>query len=382
VNVVEVSGQRTRHDGDAGTQAAPGHRVPEAADQPHVVSTNRVGRHERFAFWQAISQTLRPVPLDAFCDDTDDFRAELCSRSLGAVQVASLVAAPYWVQRSRRLIRQFDPERYHLMVSLRGNGLATQGRQEATLAPGDMVLYDSSRPMLARSGIGEPSLRILTATFPREMLPMPEQVVRSLLAVPLPGSAGLGKVVARFLADMIPGLGNGRLTGSAHLAEAVIELICAVLSDRIGSNDVDSAARRRALLLSAQKFIREHLADAELSPQMVASAHFISLRSLQLLFSAQGTTVSGWIRDQRLDRCRRDLSTPSLAAVPVRNVGARWGFTDAAHFSRTFRARFGVPPGEYRGTAHQETSRYEDSAGQGARDLSSPALRRSPDGRG
>jgi AraC-like DNA-binding protein len=33
-------------------------------------------------------------------------------------------------------------------------------------------------------------------------------------------------------------------------------------------------------------------------------------------------------------------------------VGARWGFRDAATFSRAFRATYGLPPGEYR-AVHQ-----------------------------
>lgn len=39
----------------------------------------------------------------------------------------------------------------------------------------------------------------------------------------------------------------------------------------------------------------------------VAAAHHLSSRALQKLFQAQGLTVSGWIRDPRLERARKDL---------------------------------------------------------------------------
>jgi len=37
-----------------------------------------------------------------------------------------------------------------------------------------------------------------------------------------------------------------------------------------------------------------------------------------------------------------------LANRPVTAIAARWGFTDAAHFSRIFRAAFGNSPTGYR----------------------------------
>ena len=318
-----------------------------------VVSTERLAQAERFPYWQAATwQTC--VPLEARRDREDDFSGELRTTNLGAVQVASIVSTPYWVRRTPRLIRQFDPEKYHLMVSLRGDGLAAQGRQETTLAPGDMVLYDTSRPLLARSGVGETSLKILTVTFPRDIFPLPVDVVRRLTAVRLPGSEGIGKVAGRFLSELTASVDNCDIAGSVHLGEAVLELISAVLSDRVGSLAWDPSAGRSALLMSIKMFIREHLADPRLSPAMIAAAHFISLRSLHLLFKSQGITVSSWIRDQRLERCRRDLSAPTFSGVPVSRVGSRWGFNDPAHFSRTFRARYGLPPSEYRMMVQRE----------------------------
>jgi AraC-like DNA-binding protein len=61
--------------------------------------------------------------------------------------------------------------------------------------------------------------------------------------------------------------------------------------------------------------------------------------------------VSTWIRSRRLDRCRRELVDPLAAHRPVGEVAARWGFPDAAHFSRAFRAEFGEPPSVVRARA-------------------------------
>lgn len=58
--------------------------------------------------------------------------------------------------------------------------------------------------------------------------------------------------------------------------------------------------------------------------------------------------MAAWIRQRRLERCRRDLLDPALADLPVSAVAARWGLMNAAHFSRAFRAAYGLPPTEYR----------------------------------
>ena len=105
---------------------------------------------------------------------------------------------------------------------------------------------------------------------------------------------------------------------------------------------------RRALLTRIQAFIQQRLGDPELSPGVIAAAHHISLRYLHKLFQEQGTTVAGWIRQRRLEACRRDLADPALASRPVAAIAARWGYPNASHFGQVFRTAHGMPPQEYR----------------------------------
>ncbi|MDX2709753.1 helix-turn-helix domain-containing protein, partial [Streptomyces sp. PA03-6a] len=48
------------------------------------------------------------------------------------------------------------------------------------------------------------------------------------------------------------------------------------------------------------------------------------------------------------DACRRDLVRPELAGQTVAAIAHRWGFASHAHFSRTFRAVYGLSPAEWR----------------------------------
>ncbi|MFH9006095.1 helix-turn-helix transcriptional regulator [Streptomyces afghaniensis] len=64
-------------------------------------------------------------------------------------------------------------------------------------------------------------------------------------------------------------------------------------------------------------------------------------------FQLEGVTVGEWIRTQRLERCRRDLLHSPALGYGVAAVARRWGFVSPSHFSRAFRAAYGVTPREW-----------------------------------
>jgi AraC-like DNA-binding protein len=75
------------------------------------------------------------------------------------------------------------------------------------------------------------------------------------------------------------------------------------------------------------------------------------VRYLHYLFQEQGTTVSRWIRHRRLEACRRELARRATGGVAVAAVAQRFGLTSPAHFSRVFRAAYGMSPREWRAVA-------------------------------
>jgi AraC-like DNA-binding protein len=131
----------------------------------------------------------------------------------------------------------------------------------------------------------------------------------------------------------------------------VLDLLCTALAARLdarldqpGGDD----SVRRALLTRAVAFIEQHLGDADLDPARIAAALHISVRYLHKLFHSEGTSVAAWVRRRRLEACGHDLRDPAQAARPVSSIAAHRGLPDAAHFSRLFRATFGMSPRDYR----------------------------------
>ncbi|MET9476477.1 helix-turn-helix domain-containing protein [Streptomyces sp. NPDC002922] len=60
------------------------------------------------------------------------------------------------------------------------------------------------------------------------------------------------------------------------------------------------------------------------------------------------TAMGRWILQQRLERCRRDLPRVTAMLPTVAAVSRRWGFVSPSHFSRVFRAAYGMSPREWK----------------------------------
>ena len=133
-----------------------------------------------------------------------------------------------------------------------------------------------------------------------------------------------------------------------RVVESVVDLVESLCVSAMGDDVSPHAHSRAELLLRIRAYIEAHLDDPDLTPTQIASAHFVSKRYLHKLVESEGTTVARWIRERRLERCRRDLVNPRRRDETVSSIGIRWGLTDAAHFSRLFRDAFGCTPTEYR----------------------------------
>ncbi len=213
---------------------------------------------------------------------------------------------------------------------------------------GDLVLIDLARPARWRMSAG---VRWVAVVFAPAMLPVARDQLRRLTGVRLPGgdgTAALASAFARELPRHLDDAGPER----ARLGTATLDLLTVALAGRLDRvRETPFETRQRALLASVRAFIEERLGDPSLSPGMIAAAHHVSLRYLHKLFEDEQTTVAAWIRTRRLERCRRDMLDPARHAEPVSSIAMRWGLTNAAHFSRLFRAQYGAPPAAYRALA-------------------------------
>ncbi|MFJ9900658.1 helix-turn-helix domain-containing protein [Streptomyces sp. NPDC091280] len=301
---------------------------------------------ERFDFWRSVvCDTF--VPLRAEPGEAP-FHGELRTLRLGELQVTEIAASAHRVHRTPRTIAAADEDYFKLGLQLRGYCVLTQDGREAPLTPGDFAIYDTTRPYTLAF---DDSYRQLVLMLPRKQLRLPAEDVARLTAVRVSGRQGTGALVSPLLLQLADHLDEYENPGSLRLADNIVDLLVTLLAEHLGTELPCPATGRRALMMRIATFIEAHLSDHDLCADTVAAAHFISTRYLHKLFRDEGTTVSSWIRERRLEHCRRDLRDPLQLARPVGVIAARWGFADAAHFSRIFRSAYGTSPREYRVTS-------------------------------
>lgn len=129
--------------------------------------------------------------------------------------------------------------------------------------------------------------------------------------------------------------------------QSIADLLVASLLLLQNSNYSNSLRRQATsgLMVDALAYIEQHLAEP-FSLAALAHAVHVSPRHLQQTFRDRlGTTPSGYVRDQRLQRVRIDLTDadPRRGAT-VAGIAQRWGFTHAGRFANEYRDRFGESP--------------------------------------
>jgi AraC-like DNA-binding protein len=271
---------------------------------------------------------------------------EVRAGDLGAVRVAVLSQRdPGGARRMARHVRRSDSELYKVDVLVRGRGVIEQDGRQAALEAGDLTFVDLARP--ARWAMAS-SLTCIGIVFPPAMLPLRREQVAPLTAVRIAGDENSGALASSFARQLVGHLDDpGALR--ARLGTALLDLLAVALGSRLDrAVELPPESRQRELVLRIRAFIEENLGDPDLTPGMIAAAHYVSVRYLHKLFETESATVAEWIRRRRLERCRRDLLDPALRALPVSAIAARWGLLNAAHFSRAFRAAYGAAPQEYR----------------------------------
>jgi AraC-like DNA-binding protein len=272
------------------------------------------------------------------------FRGSMETARLGAVQVSLVAATSHSVVGRAQHTDVASQHRCKLILLLFGSCILIQGGRTAVLNPGDVGLVGMQE---AYSLEFHGAYRLLTMTFPRTMLRLTDQAMGRICANRVDCGGGLASLVRPVLRELAE-VGQLEVLDAQRLVEQVIELMDTVLSRRLETLVTASIEGRYHLAQRILAYIEQRLADPALSPASIADTHHISRRYLYQLMTEQGHTVSGWIRRRRLEQCRRDLEDPHFAALPVSEVGALWGFTDAPHFRRTFKAGYGIAPSELR----------------------------------
>ncbi|MEN0066916.1 MAG: helix-turn-helix domain-containing protein [Myxococcota bacterium] len=267
------------------------------------------------------------------------FHGIVQERSVGLGRVLSCVCDPCRGHRGPAELAQTARHQVGVLFVVTGRERIEQPGGSVVLEAGQFTLWDTTRPTAFEVPV---RLRKLTLMLPPELL-LPTLRFRDRhLGQRFDAKAGCGALLLAQLRTLAA-LRQGLEPASQHAAlKSATELLAAAISTQSG--EPTTTAQR--VVARAERHILEHLGDPALSADLLARTLGLSRRGLDRAFAEHGRTVGRFVWGARLERCRRDLLLDRRASIS--EIAFRWGFSDAAHFSRAFRSSYGCSPSQYR----------------------------------
>jgi AraC-like DNA-binding protein len=260
----------------------------------------------------------------------------VCSSSFGAQ-----------IERTDRHVGRASDRLVFLLMPIEGTFLSNHYGRQVKLDEGDLVMTESLSP--SRKTFVERN-RSLGVLMPYDLLARHIPDAEAVFGVRIPGNRGLGQLVGTMLRALWTQAERGLPTElGAGVAKSLLDLVATAyaMEHNVAVAESSVAAARRAEI---KRFIERHLRDSDLTVQSVAAGLGLSPRYTRLVFSAEGESISDYIRRRRLDECAHQLSSALWRGRSITETAFDWGFSSMPHFTRSFKERFAATPTEFRRT--------------------------------
>jgi AraC-like DNA-binding protein len=253
------------------------------------------------------------------------------------------------LRRGPRHLRLEGPPVVALSMQTSGLGWFDHMGEQKTVSSGSLTLVDLTAPYsFGWSGLG--GNQGLQVGY--DVLGLPVDLVRASIGR-LPSSPMYSMLQHHLRSLSKDGDALSTDAGAAALGTATTDLLRAFIVSALGDH-----ARARPLLADTETvrimaFLRSRLSDPELCPEQVAAAHNISVRQLYKVCERAGFSLEQWIITARLEGARAELASPAGRHRKIAAIARGWGFANPSHFTKRFRAAFGVTPREWLRSHHE-----------------------------
>jgi len=323
-----------------------------------LFTTDLLPASDRIDAWQWNAQQI--------CGDCriqlpkSSFHGAIEIRQVGALRLTRFSSSPlsFWKWPSETASP--DNRSCIVITQLAGIRRYEQNGNSVLLNPGDTTLIDSGRPW---SSTCATECDRLYLRVPQWMMENRMRLREIPIAQRICGTGGLGATLSRLARSLYEEAERLNEEEAAAALDAYFQILSAC------SGGAEFAPRSPELRPRIQRFIDDHLSDPALGPSKIAAGVDISVRHLHRLFSNASGKLGDCIRARRLEQCRNDLANPRFRSKTITEIAFSWGFSDSAHFSRSFRKQFGMSPRIFRAQTGLKTWDQEQEKDQGVGDL-------------
>lgn len=304
--------------------------------------TKNVPVNDRIDYWEErCAERVVGLHCTSMSESGLEARFEYCD--FGSIKMIDITGNQHVIERSPSLLRRFEKDSVFLTFLRKGSAFVNRAQSCTMLGEGDVVIYDTNRPYMH----GFPAqMRHVIYEIPgadfRERFPRWELNK----AVRFDALLNPARIVSRALREVVET--DLQLLETSAQRQSHEERLWAVLETAHGfSNGKARSAYHTAVRERVRQYIETNLHDPELCPAGVSREMGMSLRQLNRLFEGDVATLTSMIQSRRLQRCHADLARPSHHPKSISEIAFNWGFRNLSHFSRRFRAEFGVSPSAF-----------------------------------
>ena len=291
------------------------------------------------------------VPSHVIPDNRDGIvQARMDVWAFGAVSIFRAETTGVQLVRTAKQASSCPSSNLAIAVQELGDGMHDQGGHQRIVPPGHLLITDLNAAYdfrwdgrgasqclhVALDDLGLPHDVIAEASTRLHTSPLYELMVNHI--------TGLTRRADELSAD----------PSAAGVGVASIELARALLASAAHDTRYRRDALATTLLTQIRGYICQHLADPDLTPDIIAAAHHISIRHLYKLCANADFSLYEWMTSRRLQGARDELAGQASQYRSIAMVAQRWGFSNPQHFSRRFRATYGMTPREWRRTAGRD----------------------------
>lgn len=312
------------------------------SDLRRIIVTHRsvanVRAEDRHDLWLH-SNTLNFSPLFDTTPLTT-FNAESDVAQLGELILAFAdITGQRW-QRNADHLRSRASDSLSVNISLDIQAQGRAGERAFSQGPGSAVLTDLAQTSCHESSSGR-STQIVVS---RPMAIAAGLDVHALHGLVLPpAAAAMLRSHLNHLREALPYMLESE---GPRAARTMLDMLVLAVNATGRAEAAALGILKETLALRVRNEIRHNLGSASLTVANLCRRLQISRSTLHRLFDGDGG-VQAYIRQTRLAAAMLALDDPANEER-ISAIAERLGFSDAAHFSRTFRERYGESPSDYR----------------------------------
>lgn len=299
----------------------------------------------RFEDRRDVLKALYVQPVSWECDPPGTFNAKCDGRCLGTLRLGKAAMTRVRINQTPDQIEHPQAGLLKLTLPLSGVITVSQDNKQTIVRPGQFFLVDPSRPF--HEHIVE-DLTFHWIHVPGNVVTSRVGRIEEVTATAFSNESPYGRLSIDFIQSVSRILDLVSRPAAANISAMALDLFTMALWEQTGKLQRHNTTHRSGLGHRAKAFIDDHLSDPDLSLGAVAKALRISTRYVRDLLADGGIVYREYVLDQRLARCARDLVNPRMESRSITHTAFSWGFDDSAHFSRAFKAAYGMSPREYR----------------------------------